>query len=407
MNEMNLFVRSYKIRIYPTKRQKHIINQTLGTCRWIYNNFLAMNIKRYKEGKKHKSGYDYSKWLTIQKKENPDYMWLNDISQKAIHEAFMNCDKSFKKFFKKESGFPNFKSKKKNPVRGYYFEVYKVKFKRNYIKLPILKWTKISENDYIPKYGIQYVGGTIIREKDGRYYISLRIKHDFDEYNMVSSKKYYTNGLGIDLGIKSFATISDKYGCVGKLESIVNLGKISQYTEKIVKLQQVISHKMEVNYGILLNKYMDKHHEEPSDEYKRILRGMSHSNTCMKIQRKINSYHRKIRDFKKDLIDKLVLSLVRSKPKYITVEDLSIQHLLQLKSLGTEKESKKLHKHIKDSKFRYFITKLSYKATFYGVEIRQAYKFFPSSKRCLNCGYKNKDLTLQDGFMFVLSVELL
>ena len=100
---MNETIISYKIRIYPSKNQKRIIQRTCGACRWIYNDYLRTNIERYKSGKDFLSGYEYSKKLTKWKKDNPDYMWLNDseISSKAIHEAFMDADEAYKKFFKK------------------------------------------------------------------------------------------------------------------------------------------------------------------------------------------------------------------------------------------------------------------------------------------------------------------
>ena len=205
MND-EIIIKSYKIRIYPNEKQIKIINQTLGTCRWIYNDYLSINKDNYKHDKPFMSGYEYSKNLTEWKKKDSKYVWLNEISSKAIHESFMDCDEAFRKFFKKKAGFPKFKSKKRNPVRGYYFITDKLKFKHNYVNLPILKWTKISENDYIPTYGIKYCGCTLIKDSDDKYYITIRVYHDFND---LYQGKYYdtTNGIGIDVGIKSFSLI--------------------------------------------------------------------------------------------------------------------------------------------------------------------------------------------------------
>lgn len=380
-------IRSYKIRIYPNDNQIKIINQTLGACRWIWNDYLSMNINNHKENKPFISGYEYSKMLTQLKKIDIKYTWLNDISSKAIHESFMDCDEAFKKFFKKISGFPRFKSKKKNPTMGYYFITDKVKFKHNYINLPILKWTKISENSYVPN-NRPLCGGTIIKDTDNKYYISLRIYHELDDFKELGSVKH-NKGVGIDVGIKSYITGYSKDDNIFQIPKFINDHTILRYEEKITKLQRIISNKMEINYGRLLNKYLDSHHgEDPNEDYKNIMKGKSYSNSCYKLQHKINMYKKKIHNYKKNKINHIVLNLVRSKPKYITIEDLSVKNLLE------NDASSELHKYIQDSMFGYFYNKLIEKSLYYNIEIRQADKFFASSKLCNNCGNKLKDLQL-------------
>lgn len=103
---------SYKLRIYPNSTQEHIINRTLGACRFIYNNFLISNKDYYNKTGKYLSGYDYSKKLTVLKKEDDNYSWLNEISSKAIKNSIMNADGSYRNFFKGKSSFPRFKSKR-------------------------------------------------------------------------------------------------------------------------------------------------------------------------------------------------------------------------------------------------------------------------------------------------------
>lgn len=103
---------SYKLRIYPNSTQEHIINRTLGACRFIYNNFLISNKDYYNKTGKYLSVYDYSKKLTVLKKEDDNYSWLNEISSKAIKNSIMNADGSYRNFFKGKSSFPRFKSKR-------------------------------------------------------------------------------------------------------------------------------------------------------------------------------------------------------------------------------------------------------------------------------------------------------
>lgn len=404
---------SYKIRIYPNKKQEGIINRTLGSCRWVYNDFLGKNIERYKNGKKHMNGMEYSKKLTKWKESNPDYIWLNEISQKAINSAFMDCDEAYDRFFKKKGKFPKFKSKKRNPVTGYYFATDRLKFKHNYVNLPILHWTKITENDYIPniilkkdkegkkekydEFGRRYVGGTIKRDTDGKYYIVVRCEIPFDlldrrdDSDKNGNEVLVSNGIGIDVGIESYITAYVKDEYTFKFNSFLKHEKIKKYQDKIVKLQRIISNKMEMNYGKLLNDYLDKHNgEEPNEITKNIMKGESYSNTCRRLQKKINSLNKKIHNYKKDKLNKLVLTLARRKPEYITIEDLSVKNLLE------NNASSELHKYIQDSMFRYFFTKLTEKSAYYGVEVRKADKFFASSKKCSNCGHKNDNLTLKD-----------
>ena len=133
---------------FPNQTQKQIINRTLGTCRWIHNKYLAINIENHKHNRPFMTAYDYSKELTKLKKYDPDYEWLNDISQKAVREAIINTYKSFKRFFKKTGGFPKFKSKYRNPVTSYYLYPVVGKYQHNKIKLPLLGWMRICENSH-------------------------------------------------------------------------------------------------------------------------------------------------------------------------------------------------------------------------------------------------------------------
>jgi putative transposase len=353
----------------------------MGACRWIYNNYLAKAERFYKLTGIHLSGQDYSKLLTHYKKNNPDYMWLREISSNAVHESFMDADEAYRRFFKGIGGFPKWKSKKKNPINGYFFVgdekkkkhdkikiIKNIRFKHNKVNLPILGWTRITENDYVPKDNF-IIGGTIKKEGD-KYYAVFRTRRD--NSNIKYEKEELGMGYGIDLGIKTFAMIANEYYDIFPISSFLNDEKLVNYTNKIEELQRRIAWKYEVN--------------KKKGETNKF------SNNCRRLQNKINSYYRKIHNYKKNLIDKLVSILVKLKPMYITIENLDIKGLLQ----KDEPSYMDLHRRIQDSMFRYFRQKLEEKSILYGFELRVANKFFASSKICSVCGNKKKDLKLSD-----------
>lgn len=373
--------------IFPNQTQSIIIEQTLGACRWIHNRFIGYNIEKYKDGKPYTSAYDFSLMLTKLKKENPEYSWLNDVSQKAIKEQLIYTDKSFKSFFKKKKGFPKFKSKKKNPVTSYYLYPVVGKHKHNKIKLPLLGWMRISENSYVIHSNI--INARLIKENTGKYFIQLSTEIEPETREVLSRP------IGIDVGIKKYISISDDIDNFYQVDSFLNDDYIIKKENKIKNLQRIISNKAEINYGRLLNKYYDDHHgEEPIDYYKNIMKGESYGTSSIyKIRKKISLLNDKIYHYKKNKIDQLVSSLVKTKPEYIAIEDLSISNMI---SRSNESHVISLSKHIQDSKFYYFKEHLIHKCKYYNIEIHLANKYFASSKTCSCCGNKNKNLTLND-----------
>ena len=105
-------LKSFKTEINPTDKQKVMINKTIGTCRFVYNFYIAHNKEIYSLEKRFVSGYDFQKWLNnTYLKEHPEYSWIKEVSSKSVKQSMMNADKAFKRFFKGQSGFPKFKKK--------------------------------------------------------------------------------------------------------------------------------------------------------------------------------------------------------------------------------------------------------------------------------------------------------
>ena len=297
-------------------------------------------------------------------------------------------EKAYKRFFKKGEGFPRFKSRKRINKESYFFVKENIHYiKKNIIKLPILGKIRITENDYLPELS-SISSGRIIREYD-KYYVMFIVKED--------KCKLDTNSLelGIDVGVKNYATVSSNYLEPRFIKHFKDIERYKDIDKHIIKLQQILSHKAEVNYNRLLNKYMDKHPcEEISDKLKNIMKGESYNSSRIRgIRKKINRLNRKKKNIRTDFINKLVYSLTaRTKPNMITIENLVISEMI--KHNGTKDTT--LHKYIAESGFYTFKEKLMNKCEYYGIKLRLANKYFASSKRCCVCGHKKKDLTLNN-----------
>ena len=376
-----------KIRIYPNKTQESIINRTLGACRFIYNKYIEYNITYYKETGKFLKAYDFSSILTKLKKTE-EFSWLNEISSKAVKDSIMTCEKSYKRFFKnKQVHHPKFKSKKR-PVQSYFFIKDNIHFntgKKNIIHIPILRYIRITERNYLPDEK-QVTSGRIIKECD-KYYVMFIYDTNIKDSTIRSQ------GCGIDLGIEKFATIHYKTGDNIIIESFVNSDKFKEINEKIKYYQRLISHKVEINYGIIKNKYLDKNPDgKISDTLKNIMKGESYNTSqIQRLKKKISKLYKKKVNIANDTILKLVDILVtRTKPRYITIEDLCIKNMIETEGFH------ELHRLITESRWFFFKERLSQKCKEYNIELRIADRFLASSKKCSSCGKKHKDLKLSD-----------
>jgi putative transposase len=353
---------TYKTEINPNPEQINKIKQTIGTCRFIYNLYIAENQKAYENNKPFITAFSFSKWLNNEFiPNNPDYSWIKNISSKSVKQSIIYAERAFKKFFKKESKFPRFKKKNKSNVKMYFVKNNKgdCLCERHRIKIPTLGWIKIKEKGYIPtsKDGYTVKSGAISYKAD-RYYISCLV--DIEEPPKQTLKHF---GLGIDLGLEKFAVISN--GNVYK--NINKTNKIKQLEKKLRREQKCLSRK----YTQLKNNK----------------KGESTHKNINKQKLKVQKIHLKLNNIRTDYINKIVSNLVKTKPNYITIEDLNISGMIK---------NKYLSKSISNQKFYEFRQKLTFKCKIYGIELRIADRFYPSSKICHNCGNIKKDLKLSD-----------
>ena len=360
-------LKSYKTEIDPTPEQIIKIKQTIGTCRFIYNFYLAHNKEIYNKGERFMTARAFSVWLNNEFiPNNPEYLWIKDVSSKSVKKAMENAYTAFVKFFKKESGFPKFKKKNKSDVKMYFVKNNQKDCfcERHRIKIPTLGFVKLKEKGYIPttKQGYVIKRGTISC-KAGRYYVSVLI-------DIPKSKKSELNdfGLGIDLGLKDFAIISN--GIVKK--NINKSARIKKLEKKLKKEQRCLS-----------RKYEDL--KKRCKENKK--KGEATRQNIQKQVIKVQKLHQRMENIRTDYINKSINEIVKTKPSYITIEDLNVKGMMK---------NRHLSKAIASQKFYEFRRKLEAKCKEYGIELRIVARWYPSSKICHHCGSVKKNLKLSD-----------
>ena len=358
-------LKSFKTEINPTLEQKIKINKTIGTCRFVYNFYIAHNKKVYETEKKFISGMDFQKWLNnTYLKENSEYLWIKEVSSKSVKQSIMNADKAFKRFFKHKSAFPKFKKKGKSDVKMYFVrnnpkDCY---CERHRINIPTLGWVRLKEKGYIPttKQGYVIKSGTV-SQKAGRYYVSVLI--DTSETEKPQLNDF---GLGIDLGIKDFAIISN--GIIKK-----NINK----TARLKKLEKQLKREQRC----LSRKYEDL------KKRNKIKKGNATRQNIQKQVLKVQTLHHRIDNIRTDYVNKIIAQIVKIKPSYITIEDLNVSGMMK---------NKHLSKAVASQKFYEFRKKLEAKCKELGIELRVVDRWYPSSKLCHECGRIKKDLKLSD-----------
>lgn len=354
-------IRAYKTEINPTNEQKRKISQTIGVCRYIYNFYIAHNKEIYKKEKRFVSGMAFSKWLNNEYLiNNTELAWVKSVSSKAIKQSIMNGERAFKRFFQGKSNFPRFKTKKKQTVKAYFPKNNKTDWtiERHRVKIPTLGFVRLKEKGYIPVNSIVSSGTVSMRA--GRYFVSVLV--DVDEIYQKNTTK--TKGIGVDLGIKKLAIISDERS----YKNINKSHKVKKIEKKLKREQIRLSKKYE---------YKKKRGDNPA----------ICSANIVKQVKKVQAIHYTLTNIRKDYTNKVVSEVVKNKPSSVTIEDLSISDMMK---------NKHLSKAIAQQNLYYFRTKLECKCREHGIELRIVDRYYPSSRICSCCGSIKKDLKLSD-----------
>ena len=359
---MRKLLKSFKTEINPSEEQKAKINKTIGTCRYIYNFYLAHNKSLYDKGENFMSGKTFSVWLNNEYlPDNPDKLWIKEVSSKSVKKSIEDGCSAFTKFFKHQSGFPKFKKKDKSDVKMYFVKTdakSTIWCERHRIKIPTIGWVKLKEKGYIPttKDGYVIKSGTV-SIKAGRYYVSVLVEIPDTKITTDNSN----DGIGIDLGLKDLAIVSNG-------ETYKNINKsarIKKLEKKLRREQRCLSCK-----------------------YENLKKGESTQRANIQKQKlKVQKLHHKIDNIRTNYINKTIAKIVKTKPSYITIEDLNVSGMMK---------NRHLSKAVASQKFYEFRTKLKAKCDDNGIELRIVDKWYPSSKICHCCGAIKKDLKLSD-----------
>ena len=357
---MRTLLKSFKTEINPTEEQKVKIRKTIGSCRYIYNFYLAHNKELHDNGEKFMSGKSFSVWLNNEYlPKNPDKLWMKEVSSKSVKRSIENGCVAFTRFFKHQSAFPNFKKKGKSDVKMYFVKnnPKDCRCERHRMNIPSLGWVRMKEKGYVPttKDGYVIKSGHVSIKAD-RYYVSVLIE--------IPNNKTADNsneGIGIDLGLKDFAIVSN-----GKTYKNINKSaRFKKLEKQLIREQRCLSRK-----------------------YENLKKGESTQRTNIQKQKlKVQKIHHKIDNIRTDYINKTIAEIVKTKPSYITIEDLNVSGMMK---------NKHLSKAVASQKFYEFRTKLKTKCNENGIELRIADRWYPSSKICHCCGAVKKDLKLSD-----------
>lgn len=338
--------KAYNFRIYPNKEQEIFFNKTFGCVRFVYNKMLAERQEIYKRYKDNKEELMKQK-LPTPAKYKQEFEWLKEVDSFALANAQMNLQTAYNNFFRnKNIGFPKFKSKKQDRDSYTTNNVHNnIKMEDKKIKLPKVGWIKIIQHRRIPDDQI-IKSCTISKTSSEKYYVSILVEF---EKNIEPIKSNKENILGLDMDMKNLYT--DSQG--------IRAGYPRFYHKALEKLQK---------------------------EQRKLSKMQKGSNNRNKQRIKVARLHEKIANCRKDFLHKKSIELV-NQYDVIVVEDLNMKAMSQCLNLG---------KSVADNAWGMFTTMLKYKLKWQGKYLVKINKWYPSSKRCNDCGEINHELQLSD-----------
>jgi len=345
--EKQIIHKAYKFRVYPNKEQENFIKKSCGSCRFVYNHFLAEKTKYYNEHKDEKkkelSFIETEHLLTLLKKDE-NYYWLNEINSQSLQFSLRNLDSAYKRFFNKQGNFPKFKKKSNGGsfTVPQFFKVIEETDKWLYLKIPKLKQPlKIRRSQDI-KGKILYI--TISMTPTGKYFASFTCKEE-QEYTKNNKEKV----IGLDVGIKEFVFTSNN--------EIIQNDKNIKRKERRRKIKQ-----------------------------RKLAKSKKGGENRNKLRKQLAAKHEKETNVRKNFSHQVSNYIVKNHDIIIT-EDLNVRGMIR---------NHKLAKALAHQSFGEFFRQLQYKSEWGNKIFYKIDRWFPSSKMCSSCGSLKENLKLSD-----------
>lgn len=354
-------IKTIRVMLLPNNKQKSKLFLYANTSRYVYNWAIAREQSNYKDGNKFISDYDLRKEFT-QLKKLEEYSWLNTVSNDAMKQSIKDACNAYKKFFKHQTNYPKFKSRKFS-TPSFYQDNVKIRFTETHVKIEgiagshkknrqKLNWIKLAEHNRIPT-NCKYHNPRI--KYDGlNWYITVGV--DYDD----CANKPKNDGIGIDLGIKDLAICSDE----NTYKNINKSKKIRKLEKKKRRLQRSVSRK---------NKKSNRNSKQ--------------SCNAIKAKKKFLKASHKLTNIRHNYLHQITSSIVKREPSFICIEDLNVNGMMK---------NRHLSKAVQQQCFYEFRRQIEYKAKWNNIKIVVADRFYPSSKTCYCCGNVKKDLKLSD-----------
>lgn len=350
--------------LIPNNKQKSKLFQSAGVARFAYNLALGREQENYKNGGNFLSDYDLRKEFT-KLKSTEEYKWINDYSNNITKQAIKDACLAYKRFFKGQSAFPKFKSRRKSKP-SFYMDTDKIQFTDKTVKLEKitlsrkknkqkLNWIRLAERNKIPIDG-KYINPRITFDSIN-WWISVGIQYADNAEPPVN------DGVGIDLGIKDLAICSDidkPYKNINKTQKIRKLKKKKRRLQRQISKKYLISKK--------------------GDSYCK-------TSNIIKAEKKLLKLNHQLTDIRHDYLHQTTTEIINRKPKFIVLEDLNVKGMMKNKHLSES---------VAEQCFYEFYRQIEYKSSWNNIKFIIVDRFYASSKICSCCGAVKKDLKLSD-----------
>ncbi len=330
--------KAYKYRFYPSDEQKRILAQTFGCCRYVYNWALRQRTDAYYQ-RGERLYYEGTAQRLVLLKKQEETIWLNEVSSVPLQQALRHLDRAFRNFFEGRAEYPTFKKKRHQQAATYASNA----FTWDGHDLTLAKMDTpltIHWSRPLPK-GAKPSSVTVSKDTAGRYFVSLLVEEDIKPLPVVNKQ------VGLDLGLKSMVITSDGHTSGNP-------------------------------------KFFHKDEKKLAKAQRRHAKKKKGSKNREKARLKVARIHARIGDRRRDYQHKLSTQIIREN-QVVCVESLQVKNMVKNHCLA---------KAISDVGWSEFVRQLEYKAEWYGRTLVKIDKWYPSSKRCFDCGHLLDSLTL-------------